>query len=336
MATIQDVSEMAQVSKATVSRVINEKGGVSRETIERVHSAMQALNFQPNTFAQSLATNRSNAIGVVFCQLYSSYFGRVLEGIEEVVEGAGMHVIASSGHESQDRERAAVNFLMNRRCDGMILHVETIPDEEILKLAAGKVPLIILNRYIDELSDRLVYLDNEAGGQLATQFLIEKGHTRIACISGSQASYDGRARFAGYRLALEQAGLPFDQSLVLAGDFSVQGGYKTTQRLLSRNLDFTALFIGNDDMAVGAKSAIYEAGLRVPEDISLIGFDNHPFAEFLNPKLTTIDQPGLEMGRSAASLLLKSLNGGSSSNIKNVFQPQLIERDSVADLRLHQ
>lgn len=330
MPTIQDVSKLAQVSTATVSRVINQKSGVSRSTINRVMAAMKALNFQPNAFAQSLATNRSNAIGVVMCQLYSIYFGQVLRGIEEIVAGSGRHLIASSGHISVDQERSAIDFLLSRRCDGMIIHSEALPDEELLELS-NKLPIVLLNRYVEELANTSVYLDNERGGAMATEFLIKKGHQRIACISGSLNTYDGRTRLSGYRLALEQAGLPFDPALVLEGDFEVKGGYKATQRLLKRAIEFSALFVGNDDMAVGAKSAILEAGLRIPEDISLIGFDNHPFAEFLYPKLTTVEQPALDMGHEAARLLIQSLNGNPPQKKVNIFQPKLLERDSVLD-----
>lgn len=332
MATIKEVSRLAKVSMATVSRVLNGTVPVAEPTRVRVLEAVEQLGYQPNVFARGLATNRSNGIGVVVNDVASPYFGPMLGGIESVVEAYGMHLMVLSGHAKASAEQEALQFLLQRRADALIVHVECVSDYELIKLASESLPLVIVGRYVNELANQCVYLNNEAGGYLLTRYLIENGHRRIAHVAGPQAIYDSRARLQGYRRALEGAGIPFDEALIVEADFQEEGGRLATHRLLDRRLNFSALFAGNDQMAAGALTAFREAKLDVPNDVSLVGYDDVLLARYLYPALTTVRQPMAEMGQAAAQLVLAALNGADSKEVRRKFEPTLVVRDSVKTL----
>jgi len=335
VATIKEVSCRANVSPATVSRVLTGNTSVADPTRARILSAMQELGYTPNMFARGLVTNRSHSIGVVVNDLSSPYYGSLLGGIESAIEEAGMHLIVSSGHARRDSERQAVELLQRRHSDALILHLEEALDDEIVCWAKLGTPLVLVGRYVAELEHASVHLDNELGGYMATKHLIKHGHTRVAHITGPLKLYDSRARLAGYRRALAEAGIPFDEQLVVEGDFQEEGGQLAVGRLLLREKGITAIFAANDQTAAGVLRALREGDVRVPDDISLIGYDDIIFARYLQPELTTVRQPLEEMGRAAAKLVLAALFGNSGNDsLKEVprrFEPTLIQRASVAD-----
>lgn len=329
MATIEEVSRIAQVSKATVSRVLNGSAPVAEATRARVLAAMKQIGYTPNAFARSLATNRSGSIGVVVNEISSPFYSGIIRGIEEVVEAAGMHLMVSSGHANEALERKAVESLRARRADALIVQLEAVSDYDLLRWAERSRPLVIVGRYVAELAERCVYLDNVTGGYLATKHLIEQGHTRIAHITGWMAIKDARERVEGYRRALEEAGLPFDEALVVEGRFVEESGQLGMKRLLERKLDFSALFAANDQTAAGALQTLRDYGLRVPDDISLIGYDDVLLARYLYPPLTTIRQPLIDMGQAAARLALAALGADEAKGVRRKFEPELIVRASV-------
>lgn len=339
MATIKEVSLRAKVSPATVSRVLTGNATVASTTKVRVVTAMRELGYRPNMFARGLVTNRSHSIGVVVNELSSPYFGALLSGIEEAAEGAGMHLSVSSGHARRDSERRAVEFLQQHHSDALIVYLEETPDEEIVSWAKLVPPLVLLGRYVTELEHVSVHLDNELGGFMATKHLLEHDHRRVAHISGPLWHHDSRARLAGYRRALEEARVPFDEQLVVEGDFQEDGGQQATTELLLRappdEGGVTAIFAANDQTAAGALRSLRERGVRVPTDVSLIGYDDIIFARFLQPELTTVRQPLRAMGRAAAELALAALRGGVTALPKEVqrrFEPTLVHRSSVATI----
>lgn len=330
MATIREVSKYAQVSVATVSRVVNGNKWVAEATRQRVLDAMQALGYQPNSFARSLATNKSETIGMVVGDLGGPFFGEMMQYAERVIRDAGKHLIVTSGHSSLEEERDAIQFLLKRRCDALILHLDLMPDEEILELVDSETsPMILVNRLVPELADQCVCLDNEAGGYLAARHLIDLGHRRIACITGPLYKSDARDRLAGYRRALEGAGLDYDDRLVVQGDFLEPGGEVALDRLLRRDEPFTGLVVGNDLMAIGVINSLKERGLRIPEDCSLVGYDDVLMAGYLDPALTTVRVPVAEFGTAAGRLALK-LGEGIDGEVRNRFQPELVERATTA------
>lgn len=329
MATIREVSKHAQVSVATVSRVVNGNKWVAEATRQRVLEAMAELGYQPNSFARSLATNKSETIGMVVGDLAGPFFGEMMQYAEQAVRDAGKHLIITSGHSTLEEERDAVQFLLKRRCDALILHLDLMPDAEIIELSSGKAtPMILVNRLVPELAEQCVYLDNEAGGFLATEHLLEQGHQRIACITGPLYKADARERLAGYRRALASAGVPFDEQLVVEGDFMEPGGEVAVNTLLQRKVDFSAVVVGNDLMAIGAYNGFKQAGMRIPQDVSLVGYDDVLMSGYLEPALTTVRVPVAEFGSEAGRLALK-LGEGIDCEIHNRFMPTLIERGST-------
>lgn len=330
MATIRDVSRLAKVSTATVSRVLNGSVPVSTERHAAVMAAVAQLDFQPNAFARGLATNRAHGIGVVVSEVSSSVYGGILQGIESVIESHAMHMLVSSGHHQAAIERRAYDFLRQRRCDALILQLDGASDADVVAFARSDVPVVIVGRSVPALPDRCIYLDNVAGGYLATQHLIERGHRAIAHVAGLAGVADTCDRLAGYRRALEEAGIGFDETLVVDGDFMEDTGQRAMRSLLDREREFTAVFAANDQSAAGALRALREAGLRVPDDVSVVGFDDTLLAHYLVPSLTTVRQPLREMGQAAAALALARLGIAAREEVTLRFEPVLVERETVA------
>lgn len=335
MVTIRDVSKAAKVSTSTVSRVVCSNGTVSEETRKRVSEAMQTLGYRPNTFAQGLKNRRSNTIGVIVPDIASSYFAYMLGGIERAVEHANMSMVVCSGHANLKSERKAIESLLGRQCDALILYIETTlseTEDHLSDLIQGRVPVVILGLNVPKYSENSVYVDNELGGFLATDYLIRQGHSRIAHLMGPSSYSDSRARLAGYKRAIQQAGIPFRKHLVVEGwDYVDAFGYQTTLNLLKRCLKFSAIFAGDDEIAAGVMEALHEKGLNIPEDISLIGFDDISYARLMG--LTTIKQPITEMGKAAGELAIKLVSGKSDYNMKKMFVPELVIRSSVAKVK---
>ena len=336
MSTIKEVSRRAQVSPATVSRVLNGSAPVASSTKKRVLDAVEKLNYQPNAFARGLVTNRSGGIGVVVNEISSPYYSGIVRGIENVIEASGMHLIVSSGHADAKFERRAVDYLRQRRADALILHLETFSDYDLLAWleqdVSLEVPVIIVGRNVAELAGNCVYLDNERGGFLATRHLLEWGHEHIAHITGPLAMKDSRDRLQGYRRALEEAGLDYDETYVVEANFTEEGGQRAAQRLLDRKLDLTAIFSANDQMAAGILHTLRANHLNVPQDISLVGYDDVFIARYLYPALTTIQQPLWDMGQATAHLVLAALDQR-ETEVQRKFEPELVVRQSVKRLQ---
>lgn len=329
MATIYEVSELAKVSLATVSRVINGNARVSDKTRDKVLVAMKELGYRPNTIAQSLASNRSNCIGLLVAEIHGPFFGQMMSGVETEIRKAGKHVIISTGHSEEEKEKDGIEFLISRNCDAIILHVEAVTDEYLIELSKGKTPIFLVSRQVDEMSERCISLDNELGGYLATKSLIDLGHKEIAYISGPLYKADATARLAGHKRALLESHLPINERLICEKEFKEQGGIQGLKHFLKIGEQFTALVCANDEMASGAMTYAREHNIKMPRDLSVIGFDNVVFASHLYPKLTTIDNPVHQMGKMAAKLVLKDVYNEKNHEIKRLFKPTLIIRDSV-------
>jgi LacI family transcriptional regulator len=334
MATIYDVSIMAGVSLATVSRVMNDSTKVSDKTKQKVLDAMQTLGYRPNTIAQSLASNCSNSVGVLVSQLDGPFYGPMMTEIETVLRSANKHVIIASGHSDEKQEKEGVEFLMSRGCDALILDVEAVSDEYLIELSQGSTPVVFINRYIDAIKERCVYLENEMGGYLATQHILSLGHKDVAYISGPLFKLDARDRLQGHKGALEEYNIPFNPELCVEGNFREFGGSDAMAYLLSLNKPITAVICANDQMASGAISVCLERGLRVPEDISFIGYDNIPFPQYISPKLSTVSNPINEMGKMAARWVLQQVYNDKKVCVESSFQPELFIRGSSQALAL--
>jgi LacI family transcriptional regulator len=333
MATIYDVAQRAGVSLATVSRVMNKNTNVGDKTRQKVLAAMAELDYRPNTFAQSLASNSSNSVGVLVSQLDGPYYGPMMAEIESSLRAANKHVIIAVGHSDAAQEKDSVEFLLGRGCDALILDVEAVSDQYLIELSQGATPIVLINRYIDAISDRCIYLNNELGGYLATRHVLDLGHRQIAYVSGPKRKHDANERLEGHKKALAEFGLKFEPALCVEGDYKEDGGVLAMQQLLQSGLQFSAVVCANDQMVSGAISVCLEQGIRVPEDLSFVGYDNIPFARYISPKLTTVNNPIHEMGKMAALWLLRHIYKNDQIAVANIFTPELVERESAIAVR---
>lgn len=332
MATIYEVSELAGVSLATVSRVMNKNARVSDKTKLKVLSAMQELSYRPNATARSLASSRSDSVGILVSELHGPFFGEMMAGIEEELRASGKHVIITTGHSEEEKEKEGLEFLMERSCDAIIAHVEAVSDEYLVELSKGRKPVYLMSRLVKQLSTKCISLDNELGGYLATKAIIDAGHKEIAYVAGPQFKSDASDRLLGHRRALAEHNLPFNEDLFFIGDFGEVGGSNALKHFLEKNFAFSALVCANDEMASGAMKYAREHGIKLPEDLSVIGFDNILFANYLYPTLSTIENPVKEMGHMTAKLVLKEVYKKKKLDIKYVFEPKLISRDSIKNI----
>ena len=332
--TILDIAKKANVSPSTVSRVLRGSARVKQSKHDAVMKAVSELNYRPNIFAQSLASGQSMTIGVVTPNVGDPFYNAILLGILQKLEETPYSSIFTDGQWQLDTEQRAINMLLERRVDGVILAGGRLSDDELGKIAAEK-PLVLVARATDTLRDRCLRVDNFKGAYDATQYLIDMGHRHIAHITtpteSRVAEDDVTQRFIGYKQALSDAGLEFSPELIVEGNLLQQSGVLAVQRLLMQKQKFSAIFCANDQMAFGARLALFRRGFRVPEDISLVGFDDHYSASYAIPPLTTVRQPSVELGNAAAAAILDLINGKEPAI--PFFEPKLIVRESVARLR---
>lgn len=329
--TIEDIAKKAKVSISTVSRVLNGNKKVGEGYKTAVLQAIEELDYQPNFFAQGLAGGSSRTIGVITQNVGSPVYDAILKGILENLSIQEYAPIFADGQWEPEREAHAIQTLLAKRIDGLIVVGGSLPEETLIQLNQ-QLPIVIVARAIDTLMDKCIFLDNFKAAYDATKYLIEMGHRSIAHIAGISIHQDSSERLSGYKQALADAGLPFMPELVIEGDFRRQSGTMSMQMLLMRERPFTAVFVANDQMAFGARLALFRKGLRVPEDVSLIGFDDQPDSAFMIPPLTTVRQPSVQMGIAAAQAILSQLRDDPDQPVQNRFEGKLIVRESTARL----
>jgi len=332
MATIKDVARLAGVSVASVSRVLNNGPKVSNKTIENVLRVVKELNYTPNANARALVTQKSTTLGVVIPDLIDPFFASLAHGVEQVARQENMQLLLSTGLVSAETEMQAINLLIERRCDVMVVHSKKLSDEVLIELA-NKVPgLVLIDRYIEEISQRCVWLDNLEGGKIAARHLLALEHKNFACISSKYQIDDPLLRLQGFQNELHSAGIAIDEKLIEFGEPTLQGGELATQNLLASGKRFSAVFVYNDAMAIGAISTLEDNGFKVPSDISVLGFDDVLLSRFSRPKLSTLNYPVEEMAMQAANigieLTAKQTLGIIDKNCKHI--PRLVKRESTS------
>jgi LacI family transcriptional regulator len=330
MANIYEVAELAGVSLATVSRVINPGTKVSDKTRQKVLAAMKELGFQPNSIAQSLALRTSNTVGVLVSELHGPFYGAMLSVIEETLRAAGKFVLVAASHNKEELERESIRFLVSRNCDALIVHVEALPDKFLVEHNAKSTPIVVVNRKVRGIADRCFSLNNELGGYLAAQSLLRLKHRRIAYISGPLDWVDAQQRLEGHKRALAEAGVAFDPRLLYESDYHETGGSDALLALFEKGIKFTAVICGNDEMAAGAMAAAHDRGLRLPEELSIVGFDDAPISRYVYPKLSTVHYPITDMSRMAARWVLRNVYQQGDVPAQRVFEPNFVDRDSVS------
>ncbi|GAB3264693.1 LacI family DNA-binding transcriptional regulator [Chitinimonas naiadis] len=305
--TLHEVARIAGVSPSTVSRILNGTARVSDDKRKAVEAAIANLNYKPNLLAQGLKKGRAMTIGILTQDLASPYFTEALMGVEAALTGTGYAPLIVSGHWHADEEAERVELLIARRVDGIVILSGSLSDKRINEFAM-RLPIVATGRRIDAGNARGIALNQLDGARMATEYLLEQGHRQIAFIAGPPDHDDARARLAGYRAALDVAGIHFDPNLVAQGNFLESGGLLALNDLLETRQRFTAIFCANDQTAYGARLALYRRGIRVPDDISIVGFDDLPYSNYTTPPLTTVKQPIYEVGKRAVQAVLQMVN----------------------------
>jgi LacI family transcriptional regulator len=324
--TIQDIALRAKVSKSTVSRVLNNTTPVEDRKRAAVLRAMRQLKYKPNLFARGLASGQSMTIGVVTQNIGSPFYDAVTQGVVTGLNGTDYSPIFADGQWSTELEAAAIRTLLERQVDGFIMIGGKLSGADLQSLLADK-PTILVAQSLPGWEDRCVRIDNVVAARKATQFLIDHGHREIAHIAGIADHADAIDRLEGYRQALQASAIAINRNLIAEGNFSSQSGVLAAEFLLSQARSFSAIFAANDEMAYGARLALYRRGVRVPEDVSIIGFDNQPTAAFVTPPLTTVAQPARQMGSAAAEMILDQLAGRPCHPPS--FPVEIVVRESV-------
>ncbi len=334
MANIKDVARVAGVSIATVSRVINGNHKVGDACRARVQKVIKELGYRPNSNAQALVSKTKSTIGLVTPKLAMTFFGTLAAGVEKTArEQSYKLLMANSMYETQS-ELDAINSLRDHNCQAIVLHSEYSDEKTLIKLAEEIPGLVLVNRYIPAIAHRCVWLDNIAGAAAATQMLLENNHRDFAVITSIYQNRDPGARLQGIRQTLAGAQITLKDDAIEESTANIEGGMQAVEALLKRKVHFTALLAYNDLMAVGAIHALFAAGLRVPEDVSVVGFDDLIVARACRPQLTTMHYPVEEMASYAARLAieLSSNPPAEPAHRTHLFLSQLVERDSVASV----
>jgi LacI family transcriptional regulator len=328
--TLEMVAREAGVSPSTVSRILNGTARVRESKVRAVEAAIARLQFIPNPVARSLAGGKSMSVGVVTQAIDSPFYGVALAAIERRLLQAGYSPLFVSGHWREGDERRCVDHLLSRRVEGIILLTSRLSDEEYVNLARS-VPLVVTGRRV--VGERLHCLDfdSTAGARLATEYLVGQGHRRIAFISGPPDHPDALQRFTGYKAALAAGKIPFTNRLVAAGDYMESGGHAAINALLDARVEFTAVFAANDQTAYGAMLALHRRGRKVPQDVSVVGFDDLPTSAFMIPPLTSIHRFTDEIGGSAAEAMIDLIEGRIPQ--ARTPAPMLAIRESTRPLR---
>lgn len=331
MPTITDVAREARVSASTVSHVINETRYVSDEVKQRVHAAMEALNYQPNVIARSLRTRETLTVGVVVSDVTNPFFTSIVRAIEDEVLKQGYSIILCDTDEKPEREQAYLRLLMGRRVDGLIVAPSSGNADLLRSAIESGLPVVLLDRSVPGLAADVVLSDNESGAFDAVSYLIGMGHRRIGIVAGRLEVSTGADRMAGYVRAIRTHGIPVDESLIEVAKFKRDIAYDKTMKMLNRAEPPTALFVCNNVMTAGTMAALKAAGKKVPEDISVIGFDDSEWAALMDPPLTVVAQPIVELGTRAAQTLMRRISRGRVKTPRAVvLKPELILRDSCA------
>jgi LacI family transcriptional regulator len=330
--TIKDIAEETGVSYATVSRALNDKYGVKPGTREKILAVARARGYTPNGIARGLVRQQTHSIGLIIPDISNPFFPQVASGVEDGAKEKGYSVFLCNTNYESDQEARYLQLLIEKRVDGIILASGFQASDTINPLLMGSLPIVSLCTRFENVNNSFVVIDNERGGFIATKHLIEQGYPSVGYIGTQGDGLSQGQRFKGYLQALEKFNIPFDDRFVFSGDLKRETGYEITKRLIAGQHFPRALFVENDLMALGAIQGIKESGLRVPDDIAVVGFDDIAFASFPEIGLTTVRQPKYEMGKMAVNILLDSIIESTKEPKKHILEPKLIIRTSSCRL----
>jgi DNA-binding LacI/PurR family transcriptional regulator len=327
--TLKDVADYAHVSRATVSRVLNNNPNVADDLRERVLEAVRALGYQPNRAARRLRANTSDVFGLIISDIENPFFTSVVRGVEDAAYEHQLSVVLCNSDEDPAKQRMYLQVMQAERVAGLIISPTNSTDaQDFAKLRQLGIPIILLDRRVDHFEADTVTIDNITGAYTAVTHLLELNHRRIGIIGGFPALSTGRDRYEGYRKALSAAGIKPDDKLVKVGNFKIESGYRLAVDFINSSQPPTAIFAANNLMTLGALRAMREHQIRIPEDIALIGFDDMPWSGDLYPPLTAVSQPTYELGQETVHLLVRRLADPDAPIRTVTLQPRLIVRES--------
>lgn len=330
--TIYDVAREAGVSMATVSRVVNHNPNVKPQTRKKVFEAIERLGYRPNAVARGLASKKTTTVGVVIPDISNANFAEVARGIEDIANMYHYNIILSNADKRKEKEIRVINTLLEKQVDGLLFMGGVVTDEHVQAFNTSNVPIVLCATKDEQGTMPSVDIDHEGAAYDAVSKLISKGHKKIAMISATlQDPASGYARFQGYKRALEEANIAFREDYVRVGNYRYESGIEATQYFLELADRPTAIFSATDEMAIGAIHCLQDAGLNVPEDISIISVDNSRIASMVRPLLTTVAQPMYDIGAVSMRLLTKLMKKEAVEDARVILPHELIVRRSVAE-----
>ncbi|OXX32205.1 transcriptional repressor PurR [Vibrio sp. V09_P4A23P171] len=330
MATMKDIARLAGVSTSTVSHVINKSRYVSDEIAQRVNKAAQDLNYAPSALARSLKMNRTRTIGMLVTTSTNPFFGEVVKGVERSCYHKGYNLILCNTEGDSQRMQASINTLLQKRVDGLLLMCSTLEGERIDVFERyPDIPVVVMDWGPMLFPSDKIQDNSLRGGYIAANYLIECGHKEIGCITGPLIRHQAQMRYEGYKRAVLEAGLDIYPNWIVESDFECEGGYEAFNKMLAKGPLPSAIFVSNDMMAMGVINAANEKGIRIPEDLSLMGYDDIHIARFMSPALTTIHQPKYRLGKAAVDTLLARLENEALEPQIVQLEPTLVVRKSI-------
>lgn len=319
--TIREVAERAGVAPTTVSRVLNNSGYVSQETRRRVEAAVVELGYLPNMLSRGLRLKRTNVIALIVSDITNPFWTTVTRGVEDAAQAEGITVILCNTDEKPAKLEAYVKVLMQQQVDGILMAPADDSASAIQAVQAKQIPLVVVDRVPDDVCVDVVRGDSEGGAFQLTEYLLSLGHRRIAILSGPATASTSKQRIAGYQQAIAARGLAADPTLIFSGEYNPQHGYETATHLMASAAPPSAIFAGNSMIAVGVLSALTEMGVRVPEDLSVAGFDDLVPGVHMEPFLTIVNQFPYQLGYTAAQVLLRQIDGTEAPGCRNMILP---------------
>lgn len=333
-ATMKDIARQTGLGLATISSYFN-GGNVREKNRIKIEAAIEELHYEVNEVARGLKTNATRTIGVVIPELNNTFCAEIITGMEDVLRSHGYATIVCDCRTDRKLEQEAVEFLIRRRVDGIINMPVDEEGKHLRKFQKTGKPIVLIDRRIQGISCDSVLVDNRKAAEDAVQCFIKNGHRNIGIIGGPEGIFTAQERLAGYSKALNEAGIPIRDSLIFHGDYTIQGGVRGLEELVRSNPDMTAVFVTNYEMTMGAMIGVNELGIKIPEQLSVIGFDNLQFARACNPKLTIVSQPTDGIAREVARIMLEHLENGKQENeecFSEKLQTEIIEGKSVSFL----
>ena len=333
--TLKEIARLASVSPTTASLILNGKGQrMSQETIDRVNKVVEQYHYVPDFYAQRMTTKEAKMIGVILPDLTDFFFAKLLQGIERAAAKEGYSILLMHSHHSKEKEEEALQTMISRSVDGIILATPYLVDGELFNQVKKICPIILIDNRNNPRKEAIIYVDEQKGMADMVHYLYECGHRHIAFLKEDQCYYQLNYRFQGFKETMEQLGI-FNEQLIVETPLSVAGGYIGTKKLLQKKTPFTAVICANDHLAIGAYRSLFEEGKQIPEDISIVGFDNIDIAAYLTPALTTVNQPIEALGTSAINHLIEKIQHPESPIANEELKTTLCIRDSVIKRKSH-